>query len=165
MSEENAIINYLDDLIGQNEKVRPVVQSGNQMLDIILGSRLGAAANAGIDVEIIRAEAPEKLPLSDADLCSLVMNIMDNAITAASQFKAADPYIRVDIHVKNDFLIFVSENSADIQSIQENSKKETVPKHGLGLKIIKDIAERCEGLVDVEQGTDNYRIRVVLPLL
>jgi sensor histidine kinase regulating citrate/malate metabolism len=43
--------------------------------------------------------------------------------------------------------------------------QKTVPKHGLGLKIVHSIAESCEGLVDTEQSEDRYRIRVALPML
>ena len=56
----------LDELIGENEKIRPVVQSGNEMLDVILNSKLSAAADAGIVVELARMQAPNKLPLTDA---------------------------------------------------------------------------------------------------
>ena len=48
---------YLDELIGENEKIRPVVQSGNEMLDVILNSKLSAAADAGIAVELARTQA------------------------------------------------------------------------------------------------------------
>ena len=84
MTGEPEVAGYLEELIGQNEKIRPVVQSGNQMLDIILNGKLTAAADAGIKVEIVRMQAPEKLPLSDAELCSLLVNLMDNAVAAAS---------------------------------------------------------------------------------
>ena len=66
MTGEPEVASYLEELIGQNEKIRPVVQSGNQMLDIILNGKLTAAADAGIKVEIVRMQVPEKLPLSDA---------------------------------------------------------------------------------------------------
>ena len=79
-------MDYLDDLIGQNEKVPSVVQSGNEMLDIILNSKLSAAADAGVEVRLTRTHAPRQLPLTDTELCSLIMNIMnimDNAMEAA----------------------------------------------------------------------------------
>lgn len=55
---------YLDELIGENEKIRPVVQSGNDMLDVILNGKLSTAADAGIVVELARTQAPDKLPLT-----------------------------------------------------------------------------------------------------
>lgn len=84
MTKEPQAAGYLDGLIGENEKIRPVIQSGNETMDIILNSKLSEAAGHGIAVETVRAQAPESLPQSDAELCSLVMNIMDNAIEAPS---------------------------------------------------------------------------------
>lgn len=139
MSSEETIKAYLNELIGQNQNIRPVVQRRNEMLDIILNSKLSAAADAGIKVEIVKANAPEKLPLSDADLCSLVMNIMDNALTAAVGSGEAEPFIRLNVHVKSDYLAFICENSADMGKAEPEHKKETVPKHGLGLKIVRGI--------------------------
>ena len=165
MSAEPQVTDYLDDLLGQNSKIRPVVQSGNEMLDIILNSRLSDAADAGLLIEIVKAEVPENLPLSNADLCSLVMNIMDNALTAAINSHHPQPFIRLDIHVKSNFMVFVCENSTTVVSPDPNEKTQTVPRHGLGLKIIRSIAQRYEGLVDTEYDDVHYRIRVAVPLL
>ena len=38
------------------------------------------------------------------------------------------------------------------------------PGHGLGLKIIGQIVERCNGLLEMEQGEDSYRVTLALPL-
>lgn len=165
MSGEEQVADYLTDLIGQTEKTRPVVQSENEMLDIILNGKLTAAIDAGIQVEIVKAEAPEKLPLRDADLCSLIMNIVDNAVAAAGNAQTGAPRILLDIHCKGSFLAIVCENTADIKQFEETAKKEIVPKHGLGLKIIHNIAERYEGAIDIEYGADYYRIKVALPLI
>lgn len=164
ISREEQVISYLDELIGQQQTIRPVVQSGNEMLDIILGSKINSAVDAGIKVEILRAEAPGQLPLSDADLCSLMMNIMDNALTAAAAADTVNPYIRLNIHKKDNFLSILCENSASAKATEFEAKKETVQKHGLGLKIIRHITARYEGMIDVEHESDSYKIRIAIPL-
>ena len=133
---------YLDKLIGENEKIRPVVQSGNEMLDVILNSKLSAAADAGIAVEIARMKAPDKLPLTDAELCSLVMNLLDNAVEGASAPGVERPYIKLDFSVKEHFFAISCKNSTTMEHIQ----KETAPGHGLGLKIIRQIVARYDDL-------------------
>ena len=155
---------YLTELIGQNSRVRPVVHTGNSVLDIVLNGKLSAAIDTGIIVEIQRATAPENLPIPDAELSSLVMNMMDNAITAASSSGAEKPMIRLDIHGKDQWLAIVCENSADIRRIEKARKKETVPKHGLGLKIMEGVTQRCGGLFTTEYGTDYYKVSAILPL-
>ena len=163
MTDPEQIQDYLDDILGQNNKVRPVVQSGNEMLDIILNSRLGDAMDSGIFVDIVRAEVPQDLPLTDADLCSLVMNITDNALAAAGS--GENPSVRLDIHVKSGFLVFICENSASVRQCEKDEKTQTTQRHGLGLKIIRSITQKYEGLVDMEYDETHYRIRVAVPLL
>ena len=165
MTDQAQISAYLDDILGQNSKIRPVVQSGNEMLDIILNSRLSDAMDNGILVDIVKAEVPGNLPLTDADLCSLVMNITDNALTAAGKSTDARPYIRLDLHVKGNFMVLVCENSAAGVPRASQEKSKTVQKHGLGLKIIRSIVQKYEGLVDTEYNEAHYRIRVAIPLL
>lgn len=155
---EEKTAQYLDELIEQNEKIHPIVQSGNEMLNIILNSKLSAAADAGIQIEFTQIQAPEKLPLSDAELCSLIMNIIDNAVNAASTAKQR--YIRLDMHIRNNFFVFTCENAATLNWI----KKENAPGHGLGLKIIRQIMERYGNLINTEYGDDFYKVTVLLPL-
>ncbi len=151
---------YLDELIGENEKFRPVVQSGNEMLDVILNAKLSAAADAGIAVEIARMKAPDKLPLSDAELCSLVMNLLDNAIEGAVALGVERPYIKLDFCVKEHFFALFCENSTTMGHIQ----KETAPGRGLGLKIIKQIVAQYDDLLETEYGTDYYSVKLAIPL-
>ena len=164
MTEETDVKSYLNELIGQNEKIRPVIQSGNKMLDIILGSKLNAAADAGVQVEILRASSPAQLPVSDTDLCSLVMNILDNALSAARTSGAAKPVIRLDIHVKSGYFAFICENSAAAELLCADETGKTVPKHGFGMRIIRSIAERTGGLADTEYADGKCIVRVLIPL-
>lgn len=156
---------YVDELIGQNRQVRSVVQTGNEMLDLILNHKLSEAQDAGIRIDVVKAEAPERLPLSDADLCSLFSNVMSNAVTAAKASGAEAPHIRLDIHVKNSYLAFTCENSADKAHTAPQSKKETVLReHGLGLKIIGGIVESYNGLLEVKQSDHAFEMRIAIPL-
>lgn len=162
--DQAKITAYIDSLIGKNKRVRPIVHTGNEVLDIILNSKLSAAMEAGIKVEIPRSTAPAKLPIPDNDLSSIVINILNNAVTAASHSGAKEPFLKLDVHIKGSWLAIVCENSADIRQIEKKAKKETVPKHGLGLKIIEETAQQYGGLFDTEYGPDHYKVSVILPI-
>lgn len=151
---------YLEELIGENEKIRPVVQSGNEMLDVIPNGKLSAAADAGIAVELARTTAPDKLPLTDAELCSLVMNLLDNALEAAAAPGVKQRYIKLDMNVRKGYFVFTCENGATPGWIS----KEAAPERGLGLKVVQQIVERYGNLSDTEYGEDYYRVTVLLPL-
>lgn len=160
MTGEERTRRYLDELLRQNESIRPVIQSGNDMLDVIINGKLTQAINAGVRIELVRTHAPEKLPLTDTELCSLVMNLMDNAVAGVLDSHAQEPYIKLDMHTKNSFFVFLLENSAG----KQQEKKKPVPEHGLGLKIVGQIVERCDGLLETEQDEKSYRVTLALPI-
>ena len=154
---------YLTELIGQNQKIRPVVKSGNEMMDIILNGKLSAALDEGIRIEIPHVAVPANLPLSDPDLCALIMNIVDNAITAASS--ARSPYILLKIHARDGFLGIVCENSFTPQEKEaETGNEKTVPEHGWGLKIVKGIVARYSGTITEKSENERFIVKIAIPL-
>lgn len=153
---------YLEELIGQQQAISPIVQSRNRTLDIILNAKLGEAAEKGIAVEVLQADAPETLPLSDTELCALMMNLLDNAIHGASG--AEKPFLRLDMHQKEDFFVFVCENAAASAPSEKNTKKEAPSRQGLGLKIIQQIINRHGNLMEAEQLAHSYRVTIALLL-
>ena len=156
------ITRYLDELIEADEAIRPVVQSGGAMLSAILNSSLSRAMDRGITVEILRDQAPDVIPLSDMELCSLMMNVMDNALEAASAPELEAPYIRLELYTKQAFFFLSCENSRAANRRPEEA--DDPRSRGLGLKIIRQIAERNGGLVQIEPEPERYRIRIALPV-
>ena len=65
---------------------------------------------------------------------------------------------------RNGQLGITCENSFDPRAQASKAKKETVPKHGLGLKIIRRIAEKYNGAVTEEIHGDRYTIKIALPI-
>lgn len=149
---------YLKNLIGESEKIRSVVKSGNQTVDMIINGELNRVANKKIAVHIVRAQAPVELTMTDTDACCLFMNILDNAIHGAESAK--EPWIQLDFHIKNHHFIFCCENSCAIMT------KNKIPAkgHGYGLKIIQEILERYDGVSEVERTETTYKFSMILPL-
>ncbi len=170
MAEESPerLTEYLDGLIGQGEQIRSVISSRNQTLDIILNGKIHEAAEKGVAVEIVRTDAPARLPLTDAELCCLFMNIMDNAVRAAAESGAENPLIRLDFHCKNHHFVFTCENTKRDMQDKKKVKKETslLKGHGYGMKIIRQIMSRWgEEMISVEESGSRYAITIVLPLV
>ena len=170
------VSDYLEQLIGQMNEIRPIVQSGNQILDIIINGKLGISVEKGINVEIVRSQAPDKLPISDDRLCSLITNILDNAITAASSSAIEKPYIKLDFHCKNNNFIFSCENSMNPEecryaknsclskSDSELKQKTPVSSHGYGLKIIKRIMSNYNDMLSIAAEGNVFKLSIILPV-
>lgn len=156
------IRDYLDQFVSQNQKIRPIVQSGNEILDILLNGKLSTINNTGIRLDILHSHAPEKLSISDAELCSLMINILDNAINAASAPGSTEPYIRLDLMCKNKYFFFSCENS--IANGSAEPEKPPAPEHGHGLKIIKQIVKKHSDIMSIEQSENAFKISIALPI-
>ena len=168
MIGEGPAADYLDNLIGQNKKIHSVIQSGNETLDLILNGTLADIVDSEVNLQILNARAPKTLPLTDADLCSLITNIADNAAASVLTPGIQQPYVKLDMHVSNNFFVFTCENTAIPKDSAEKKRPSTSVRidtpHGLGLKIIQQIANRYNALLETEQGADYYRVTLALPL-
>lgn len=144
-------------------KQKPLYISENGGIRKIVPGDIFTAIVKGISVEILRSDAPEELPLTDAELCSLVINILDNAIEAAVGSDTEEPYIRLDFHCKEHHFVFTCENSTAYK--RNRKKKEPMPKHGYGLKIIRKIMNRWgDSMFSIEQSKTVYKITFVIPI-
>ena len=156
------LVRYLDDLIQADEAIPPVVHSGGALLSAILNGALSRAAAQGTAVKILRDQAPEELPLSDRDLCSLVLNVMENALEATAAPGLEEPFLQLDLYTKGEFFFFSCENSRSAGTVPRRTGPEG--NRGLGLKIVRRIAEAGGGLVQIDEEPNRYRISIALPI-
>ena len=157
---------YLDDLVDIDKSIHSVIRTGNKLLDVLLNGKLAPLQDRGVLVNVIRAEAPENLSLSDAEGSSLVLNILDNAAAAVSAPGAAGQWIRLDMHLKNNFWVFQCDNSVpEGYYDRPRDEKDRSVRHGLGMGIIRNITERANGHLTVDKQEDSFSVTAALPVL
>ena len=154
------LVRYLEDLIGAEEAVTPVIQSGGPLLSAVLNGALSRAEGQGTAVRILRDQAPSELPQSDRDLCSLVLNVIENALEATSAPELEDPYLSLDLYTKGDFFFFTCENARTAAP----RRPDPDGSRGFGLKIVRRLAEDNGGLVQIDEEPDRYRVSFALPI-
>lgn len=157
--------NYVDNLVAENQTIRPIVRCGNQMLDIILNSKLDEAMQHNVRIQVLYAEAPATLPLSDTELTSLMMNVMDNAVHAALCNDVEDRFIELELRVNGQFLLFRCANNAQPKTVHhETATTSVLSPHGYGLKIINRILARYGSVSRIESDAARFQISFALPL-
>ncbi|WP_130861733.1 sensor histidine kinase [Bacilliculturomica massiliensis] len=169
---------YLDEIVKQNDDIPEVIHTQHSALNMVLNSKLAAAADAGIRLNITQASAPSQLPLSDKDLCALTMNILDNAVAGALESKEEHPDITLSFYVKNNHFCFICENSAPKQ-VRTNIGLEvaghdftdrgfntdnSVKFHGYGLNIIRHMVNKCDGILKLDSTPTRFSVSFFLPL-
>lgn len=85
---------------------------GNMMTDAILNSKITMALKQKIDLNC-DAFLPEKLFITDTDLCTLLGNILDNALESCEKLPEEKRFIRIYLAmVKEEFYLSVQNASA-----------------------------------------------------
>ena len=94
------------------------------------------AAGIVLSVDLI---LPETLAVEPMHLCSILSNILDNAITACRKVKSGDkPVIHLSSVINGDYLFIKSFNPS-------TEPKKAAPGRGYGLKIISELTKQYGG--------------------
>ncbi len=113
LSQENydGLSDYLNELADDLDTVDTVIKTGNVMADAILNSKLNVAEKMNVQLNV-KANVPEMLPMSDLELCSLLGNMLDNAVEACGTLPEEERFMRVYIGKLKGQLYLSVQNSA-----------------------------------------------------
>lgn len=186
MGQFEKLEEYLALLEEDLDNVNQLIESGNVNLDAILNSKLSLALKNGIEVDY-KATCPEKLSVSDIDLCALIGNLIDNAVESCE--KVADgqakpcgaaegtegaglmqegrkPFIRLYIGVLKKQL-YISVTNATNEVVRKLDSEYITNKrgnHGHGLKRIDLVVEKYGGYINRQNEPGVFVTEIMLPL-
>lgn len=167
----------LSGLLGTPEKARAYLDSltdrpgltvsrrfcENQVVNTVLAGKLARMEERGIEAEIAVA-LPERLPLSDPDLCALFANALDNAIEACEKIENGG---KIEVQAKTArglFLVRISNDTGESAPATLETTKPDRTSHGYGLSIIREITERTGGSCEIVQRPGVFEVVVTMPL-
>ena len=140
---------YLKKLETVSEALSFPYQTGNPVVDILLGEKLGLAKEIAAEVSLV---LPQPCGIDSFDLCVLFANALDNAINACRAGTGAKA-IRISGKQQGDFYMLTFENTCS---------GEPLPPAGTGLSNIKAVAEKYRGAMLTEKNGGQYYLRVLL---
>lgn len=150
---------YVNSLLNVPYRETNMCHSGNDIIDAIINCKAAEAEQDGI---IFEFAADFHLPtsLDPIDICGILSNQIDNALEACRAMCAdSEKKVIVDIKQKENFAFFTVKNTVSENPLLENpdlltTKTDSKTPHGLGIKIIRDTAEKNNGslLYEFEEG-------------
>ena len=157
---------YLQTVQKDIEDITPVRYCNNDVVNILLSYYASNAKEKQVEISIT-ASLPNKLIYRDTELCSLLSNGLENAITAASRI--SDPQQRkVSIHLgtHGENILIQIENTYSGNLIWKDGLPCTQQKgHGLGTQSIRAIARSHGGEATFRTRNDLFQLRIILPNL
>ena len=144
----------LGQLLEHQDDPSQEVFSENQAVNTILCDAAARAKELDI-LFFAQAYVPAALNLPESDLCVLLMNMLDNALEAASKTPPGEQrYVRVKLKVVKLYLAVKCENSfdGDLKKDKDGSlltTKEDTLSHGFGFLQMKKIAEKYQSVLSI----------------
>lgn len=154
--------NYIDKLQEDYCNIRQSFHTGSVVVDAILGSKAYQAENAGIRLKIVSDDLSDSF-VSDRDWCSILSNLLDNAIEACGKMEERG-WIRVRLENRSFGMVWVIENTCpDPQDDRTEAKpKRRGVRHGTGLQSVRYAIQKYHGFLDQKREGHMFRTTVVL---
>lgn len=156
---------YLSQSIRDIDTITPKAYCENKMLNLLLSSYEKKADELSICLSC-NMEVTEYIAIPDTDLCSVLSNLLENAIHATSKVEVQEDkriYLNCRIH-KNRLLIEVENPFVGSVVIKDGLPQANEPGHGYGTKSIAHIAEKRKGFLNCEAVGQMFVARVALGL-
>lgn len=158
LGEYGKLKEYLTVVNKETEEHLQFIECGNDVINAVMNHAIRQAKGCGVQIEC-QIVVPPSLPYKETELCSLLSNMMENAIEAAVQSGRECPLVSVSILPRQDYLFLhvvnpVSDSIPAQRRLSLRTTKEDKVIHGYGTKIIRRIAERYDGsvMLDIRDG-------------
>lgn len=136
----------------------------NISLNIVLNYFVGMAEKEGIRTDV-KACVPQKLQMTETELCVLVSNLMENALEACRRQTEGERYIRVRLEKKEKQMFRISlQNSYGNTIIKEKGRFVSSKRNefGIGLLSVSQIVEQYEGVMKVRYLDGTFTVNVLM---
>lgn len=168
-------------LQGNLEKIQEFVSASQESLhvltptffcqhetaNLILGSfhQRATQKNIAFQTEI---RLTEHLSISDTELCSLLCNLLENAMHGAAQVEDSPlRHIYIKAVTRDDKLVILVENGFVGEVVMHHNRPVTQSHdkyHGFGIQSIIDITKRHQGLYVFETEKQRFRAKILIHL-
>lgn len=136
--------------------------TGNPLVDAVLTDALARAEREGTAVELDAPPLPPELPYGDADLTSLLLNLLDNALEANARLaEGADRWVLLRVEQEDGGLRLTCLNAAPPPEDGPTGKPDKLA-HGFGLPLLRRLAGAYGGGVELDRGPDCCCVTVTL---
>ncbi|ANU44949.1 ATP-binding protein [Enterocloster clostridioformis] len=155
---------YITEISKPIMKLSKTVWTGVDVVDVIINSKVEKMKEKGISYKF-NVEFPQNTDITPHDMCTILANLLDNAIEAAGSMESPGR-ILLTIRRINHFIIMEVSNSYN--KIEKNfigypkTTKQDKNLHGWGLRSVKDTVEKYNGSLKCITTDDVFTVRIIL---
>lgn len=144
---------------------KTVANTGNLCIDNLINYKSLMAERKGIEISADLLVAYDAR-FDDGDICSLIGNLLDNAIEAAEDVEEDGRRVKLKIRMAENNMLITTENPYKGQRRKRGNQYLTTKAersgHGMGLKMIEEIAGKYHGDMVIEDTGQMFDVKVLL---
>ena len=149
-------IEYINQYVKQTSLMYETVKTDNKVVNAVINSKLLYCAENGINTSV--SVCKDVSNLSDVEICTVLGNLLDNAIEAELKNDEHERQIQLNINMEEDMLNIFVKNKIKESVLAANHELKTTKNddknHGIGMKNIYDIVTRHNGYIDIYEEAD-----------
>ena len=159
---------YLDEIEESVLIYESIVKTGNDVFDTILTEKSLYCKDREIQVTCV-ADGSQMDFINTVDLYAILGNAMDNAIEAVEKFEDKEKrQIDVLIYKQQSFLVMNFINPMPEKLVYKEELPVTTKGdkkvHGFGLRSIKYIAKKYDGVVNISEEDGCFSLKILMPI-
>ncbi len=154
---------YLSIAQSDIDAITPIRFCENEAVNLILTTFLAKAKHSGVTIKV-DAKLPSSIPLSDTELCSLLSNGLENAISAAASLDSERRVVSVKTTIhKGNLLILIENHYEGVIEMKDGLPRSSLEGHGYGTRNIAAIADAHGGQAIFSAEDGIFTLKVMLP--
>ena len=152
--EYTKLSKFIDDKQENINKVPVLIQTDNEIVNMILNNKIMKAYSHNLNVEF-EVSLKKEIFINDCDINDLLSNALDNAI----DYNIENGNIQIKI-IQEEAYIYIS-----IKNSTENKEmltKKNITDHGFGINSIKRICNKYNGVMETSLKNTEFTLQITL---
>lgn len=151
-SDKSELKDYLDSIIKESAINSVESYTGNKGVDAVIRQLLSDAKKQDIIVEI-NGGLPGKTKIAEYDLCTIISNLLKNAVEACEKIKEKERrnvYVEIGSNSSQIYILVKNQVSGNV-IIKNNwliTTKKDNKNHGIGTRNIEEAVKKYDGMLE-----------------
>ena len=149
-----------------------LIRLNHRAAGVLIAAKEKLASELNIPFNLSVKSPVDGLKLKSPELCSLLGNLIDNALEAVQEHCPEKGFVNVDIYRDETHVIIRVENSGELARVRNPDKlfepgfttKRNAPGRGMGLYIVSEILTKYKGSIEVKSRNGTVIFSVHLPV-